>query len=190
MIAEAKQLCTKNIFSNLWPFDPEINRAHPQLMGSLCVKYHDYRCEDEPLCGKNHFQESMHFDLDLWTLKSIGHNLKKSLVGCKGKAVMRLNNVSTESRTDRVIPVYPPNFIAGVEGGGGVEIWYPWKGHKYRLVYRLQSLAKQRGHIEVKREAVNFFSAWYTPKPIAIWSLNWQISGVVRSFCSRFYQAI
>ena len=28
---------------DLWPFDPEINRAHPWLMGSMCMKFHDHR---------------------------------------------------------------------------------------------------------------------------------------------------
>ena len=27
----------------LWPFDPKINRAHPWLMGSKCMKFHDHR---------------------------------------------------------------------------------------------------------------------------------------------------
>ena len=26
-----------------WPFDPKINRAHPWLMGSKCMKFHDHR---------------------------------------------------------------------------------------------------------------------------------------------------
>ena len=28
---------------DLWPFDPKINRAHPWLMGSKCIKFHDHR---------------------------------------------------------------------------------------------------------------------------------------------------
>ena len=28
---------------DLWPFDPKINRAHPWLMGSKCMKFHDHR---------------------------------------------------------------------------------------------------------------------------------------------------
>ena len=27
---------------DLWPFDPKINRAHPWLMGSKCMKFHYY----------------------------------------------------------------------------------------------------------------------------------------------------
>ena len=27
---------------DLWPFDPKINRAHPWLMGSKCMKFHDH----------------------------------------------------------------------------------------------------------------------------------------------------
>ena len=28
---------------DLWPFDPKINRAHPWLMGSKCMKFHNHR---------------------------------------------------------------------------------------------------------------------------------------------------
>ena len=28
---------------DLWPFDPKINRAHPWLMGSKCMNFHDHR---------------------------------------------------------------------------------------------------------------------------------------------------
>ena len=30
---------------DLWPFDPKINRAHPWLMGSKCMKFHDHRVD-------------------------------------------------------------------------------------------------------------------------------------------------
>ena len=45
-----KQLCNINHFQlpvhcdlDLWPFDPKTYRAYPQLMGSLCMKFHDDR---------------------------------------------------------------------------------------------------------------------------------------------------
>ena len=106
---------------DLWPFDPKINRAHPWLMGSKCMKFHDHRLITEsvivrkpfsnnhapwpwPLTSKsigrildswwvsvwsfmiigwlqsqlssgNHFQITMHHDLDLLTSKSIGRIL-------------------------------------------------------------------------------------------------------------------
>ena len=63
---------------DLWPVDFKIYRAHPWLMGSLHVKFHDDRC--------------------------------------KGKAVMRRKpkcGRQTDGQTDMVIPVYPPNFVAG-----------------------------------------------------------------------------
>ena len=69
---------------DLWPFDLKIYRAHPWLMGSLHVKFHNDRC--------------------------------------KGKAVMRRKpkcGRQTDGRTDMVIPVYPPNFVAG---GGGINM--------------------------------------------------------------------
>ena len=33
----------------LWPFDPKIDRAHPWLMGSMCMNFHDYRLITETL---------------------------------------------------------------------------------------------------------------------------------------------
>ena len=29
------------------PFEPDVNSAHPQLMRSLCVEFHDYSFEDK-----------------------------------------------------------------------------------------------------------------------------------------------
>ena len=34
---------------DIWPFDPEIYRAHFQHMGSLCVKFHDDRCKGKEI---------------------------------------------------------------------------------------------------------------------------------------------
>ena len=31
------------IVTDLWSFEPEINTTHPQLNGSLCVRFHDNR---------------------------------------------------------------------------------------------------------------------------------------------------
>ena len=33
----------------LYPFDPEINRVHPQLKGSLYVKFHDVSCKGKAI---------------------------------------------------------------------------------------------------------------------------------------------
>ena len=58
-------------YLELWHVDPEINtRAHSQLKGCLCVKFHDDRCKGKAIMYKNHFQLSM-----LWTTKSIVHIL-------------------------------------------------------------------------------------------------------------------
>ena len=59
---ENANLCTRIILHNLSIFsyqciltltydlfDPKINRAHPCLMGSLCVKFHDERCKGDQL---------------------------------------------------------------------------------------------------------------------------------------------
>ena len=45
-------------YLDLWPFDLKIYRAHPWLMGSLHVKFHDDRCKGKavmrrkPKCGR------------------------------------------------------------------------------------------------------------------------------------------
>ena len=84
---------------DLWPFDLKIYRAHPWLMGSLHVKFHDDRC--------------------------------------KGKAVMRRKpkcGRQMDGQTDMVIPVYPPNFVAG-----GINIQNK-KFKDYKLKFQRRSL--------------------------------------------------
>ena len=88
---------------DLWPFDLKIYRAHPCLMGSLHVKFHDNRCTGKALMRRKPF--SVIYALWPWhlTSKSIGHILDSWGVcmwsfmmivkfhddRCKGKAVMR-----------------------------------------------------------------------------------------------------
>ena len=80
------QLWSRNSFQSpiphdldLWPFDPEINRAHPWLNGSKCMKFHDHRWISSSqlqgqLLSRNHFhyQCPMTLTFDLLTTKSIG----------------------------------------------------------------------------------------------------------------------
>ena len=54
MGVKGKQLCTWNNFTlpmhcdlDLWPFDPKVDRAHPLLMGSVPVKFHEDGCKGE-----------------------------------------------------------------------------------------------------------------------------------------------
>ena len=36
-----------------WPFNPEIDRTHPWLIGNLCVKFHYYTCKGKAvMCRK------------------------------------------------------------------------------------------------------------------------------------------
>ena len=99
-----------SVISALWPWLLcwKINRAHPRLLGSLCMKFRDDRCKGKAIMRRDyftkpcHFWLSMHCDLDLWPLnpKIAGAHprLIRSLYvklhddRCKGKAVMRLNN--------------------------------------------------------------------------------------------------
>ena len=141
-------------------FDLKIYRAHPCLMGSLHVKFHDDRCKGKAVMRRKPF--SVIYALWPWPLtsksigpwpltsKSIGHILASwgicmwsfmmigvqgkhgdpwgfcmwsfMMIGVKGKQLCTGNpNAAgqTNGQTDRVIPVYPPNFVAGGGGGGG-----------------------------------------------------------------------
>ena len=40
---------------DLWPFDPKINRAHPWLKGSMCMKFHDHRWITESVMVRKPF---------------------------------------------------------------------------------------------------------------------------------------
>ena len=57
-----KQLCAGNHFQSfmhcdldLWPFDLNIYRAHPWLIGSLHVKFHDDRCKGKAVMRRKPF---------------------------------------------------------------------------------------------------------------------------------------
>ena len=41
-----------------WPFDPKINRAHPWLMGSKCMKFHDHRLITESVIVRKPFSNN------------------------------------------------------------------------------------------------------------------------------------
>ena len=128
-----------------WPFDPNINRAHHRLMGSLFVKFHDDRCKGKAVVLDScyhtlFFKLSMHWDLDLWTRKSIWHIIDSTFVKfhddrCKGKVVMRTETFYLTARlqTDRVIPVYPP----------------PWKGFDIHCDFLIARLFLQKQYRKV-----------------------------------------
>ena len=93
-------------------------------MGSLHVKFHDDRCKGKAVMRRKPF--SVIYALWPWplTLKSIGHILASwgvcmwsfMMIVVKGKQLCAGNpNAAgqTDRRTDMVIPVYPPNFVAG-----------------------------------------------------------------------------
>ena len=78
---------------DLWPFDLKIYRAHPCLMGSLHVKFHNDTCKGKAVMRGKPF--SVIHALWPWplTLKSIGHILASwgvcmwsfMMIGVKGK---------------------------------------------------------------------------------------------------------
>ena len=57
-----------------WPFDLKIYRAHPCLMGSLNVKFHDDRCKGKAVMHRKPF--SVIYALWPWPLTSWPQNLK------------------------------------------------------------------------------------------------------------------
>ena len=123
---KGKQLCDINNFQksmncdlDLWPFDLKIYRAHPCLMGSLHVKFHDDRCKGKAVMRRKPF--SVIYALWPWPLDLKIYRAHPWLMGrlhvkfhddrCKGKAVMRRKpkcGRQTDGQTDMVIPVYPP----------------------------------------------------------------------------------
>ena len=82
---------------DLWPFDLKIYRAHPCLMGSLHVKFHDDRCKGKAVMRRKPF--SVIYALWPWPFDLKIYRAHPCLMGslhvkfhdgrCKGKAVMR-----------------------------------------------------------------------------------------------------
>ena len=82
---------------DLWPFDLKIYRAHPCLMGSLHVKFHDDRCKGKAVMHRKPF--SVIYALWPWPFNLKIYRAHPCLMGslhvkfhddrCKGKAVMR-----------------------------------------------------------------------------------------------------
>ena len=129
---------------DLWPFHVKSKRRFPRFMWSMCTKFQDRckgntvmrwrpclvinamwpcqwslcdsMCKEMAVMGK-----TMHCDLDLWTLKSIGYILgswggcmrRSVTVGLKGKQILAINRNADERQTDTLIPVYPQNFVEG-----------------------------------------------------------------------------
>ena len=82
---------------DLWSFDLKIYRAHPWLMGSLHVKFHDDRCKGKAVMRRKPF--SVIYALWPWPFDLKINRAHPCLMGslhvkfhddrCKGKAVMR-----------------------------------------------------------------------------------------------------
>ena len=101
-------------------YDPKINRANPQLKGSLYVKFHDVNCKGKVIMHKNIFmnQCSATLTFDLLTHEIIRAHLR--LMGslyvkfhdnkCKGK----YNNAK------RSIPAHPTPIVTFT-----FELWPP-----------------------------------------------------------------
>ena len=77
MIGEkGKQLCNINHFQlsmncdlDLWPFDTKIHRAHPRLVGSLCMTFHDNKCKGKAIMRHKPFSvinTLCHWPLTMW----------------------------------------------------------------------------------------------------------------------------
>ena len=115
---------------DLWPFVLKIYRAHPCLMGSLHVKFHDDRCKGKAVMHPKPF--SVIYALWPWPLDLKIYRAHSWLMGSlhvkfhddrrKKKAVMRRKpkcGRQTDGRTDRQTDrhgdssIPPPNFVAG-----------------------------------------------------------------------------
>ena len=99
-----KQLCDINYFQlsmhcDLWPFDPKINRTHPQFMESCCIKLQDDSWKRKAIMQHKTFSVinalwPWPFDPEI----NRGHPLHMGSLcmkfhddRCKGKAIMRHN---------------------------------------------------------------------------------------------------
>ena len=98
-----------HIFTSLYcPFDPEIYREHPHLMGRLCMKYHDDRFKGEEIMRHKPF--SVITALWPWplTLKPIGHILNSwgvfvwsfIMIGEKGKQLWNITHFQLSMHCD------------------------------------------------------------------------------------------
>ena len=84
---------------DLWLFDLKIYRAHPWLMGSLHVKFHDDRCKGKAVMCRKPFSVIYALWPDLWPFDLKIYRAHPCLMGslhvkfhddrCNGKAVMR-----------------------------------------------------------------------------------------------------
>ena len=84
---------------DLWPFDPKINRAHPWLMGSKCMKFHDHR----------------------WITESV---IVRKLVWRTDRLTDRQTDGQTDGQTE-CKPIVPSGFT----GGGLIKRWYDLPVH-------------------------------------------------------------
>ena len=114
----------------------QVNRAHPCLVVSVPVKFHEDRYKGEAVMRMKPFY--LTHALWFWPLDPKVNRAHPWLMGnvpaksredrCKGEAVMRMNPfyLTMHLQTGRLIPVYPPNFVAGaLNKCGTMQIW-PW----------------------------------------------------------------
>ena len=67
---------------DLWPFDPEANRAHPWLKGSVPVKFHEDQCKGEAVMPIKPFYLTPY-------IVTLTFNLF-TRIRCKGEALMHM----------------------------------------------------------------------------------------------------
>ena len=95
---------------DLWPFDLKIYRAHPSLMGSLHVKFHDDRCKGKAVMRRKPFSvicALWPWPLAFWPKNLWAHpwlmgslHVKFMMIGVKGKQLCTGNPNADDRRTD------------------------------------------------------------------------------------------
>ena len=185
---------------DLWPFDSKIYRAHPWLMGSLHVKFHDDRCKEKAVMRRKPF--SVIYALWPWPLtfdRKIyrAHPwLKGSLHvqchddWCKGKAVMRRKpkcGRQTDGQTDMVIPVYPPNFVAGDIKRMGKEFSFHTVFMKLCVFISQTGTYILKGHASLPKSplTVGLFTCHKNPSAPSALSRPLNVYGVWRASLQR-----
>ena len=112
---------------DLWPFDLKINRAHPWLMVSKCMKFHDHWLITESVIVRKPFQITMRHDLDLWPFDPKINRAHPWLMGSKcmkfhdhrwitESVIVRKLVWRTDRQTDgqtECKPIVPSGFTSG-----------------------------------------------------------------------------
>ena len=166
---------------DLWPFDPKVNRAHPWLMGSVPVKFHEDRCKGEAVMHIKPFYLTpciVTLTFDLLTLKSTRPILDSwgvclwsfMRIGVKGKHLCTWNHFTWYMHCDLDLWLFDPN----------VNRAHPWL---------MGSVPMKFHENRCKGEAVMHMKPFYLtyalwPWPLTYWPQGQQAQSLTQGECA------